>query len=124
MPLLPSAQQILDALPDAVLVLSEDGRVLYANREAEALFGYAAGELVDQPVQKLFVADKQLSDTSSRTPWVADLQIFPCTDGQTRSARTLDKGKKVLFVTAAIDGAPQSKDPVVLPSNPSCGRRS
>lgn len=47
-----------------------------------------------------------------------DLPLFPCTDGQTRTARALDAGKRVLFVTRAIEGEPASKDPVVVATEP------
>ncbi|MBS1149383.1 MAG: exonuclease SbcC, partial [Myxococcaceae bacterium] len=49
---------------------------------------------------------------------LAELPLFPCTDGELRSARTLDQGKKVLFVTARIDGASISKEPVVVAIEP------
>ena len=37
---------VLDHNPDAVMVLDPRGRVLYWNRAAEAIFGYAAAEAV------------------------------------------------------------------------------
>jgi|SRR5579875_750923 len=50
--LAPSA--ILDRLPDAVVVTSADGRIVFVNRLAERLFGYPREELLGQPVQLLW----------------------------------------------------------------------
>jgi diguanylate cyclase (GGDEF)-like protein/PAS domain S-box-containing protein len=45
---------ILEGLPDAVVASARDGRIVYVNALAEELFGYAASELVGQPVQSLW----------------------------------------------------------------------
>ena len=43
----------LDALPDAVLGVDRDGRIVLANSQADVLFGYGSGELVGQVVEVL-----------------------------------------------------------------------
>ena len=43
----------LEALPDVVLVVDHDGRILNANSHSEALLGYARSELIGQPVELL-----------------------------------------------------------------------
>src|SRR4051812_10382500 len=45
---------VLDGLPDAVVAAASDGRIVYVNELAEALFGYARGELIGRPVQILW----------------------------------------------------------------------
>lgn len=45
--------QVFDASPSGMLLVSADGTVRMANLEAERLFGYARGELVGQPVERL-----------------------------------------------------------------------
>src|SRR4051794_27622060 len=45
---------VLDGLPDAIVAAAEDGRIVYVNDLGEALFGYAAGELIGKPVQTLW----------------------------------------------------------------------
>jgi PAS domain S-box-containing protein len=44
---------VLEALPDAVLVVDADGNVALANRQAEATFGRGHGELPGRPVAEL-----------------------------------------------------------------------
>jgi PAS domain S-box-containing protein len=43
-------EQFLDFLPDAVLGLDADGRILFANREAENLFGFTREQLEAKPL--------------------------------------------------------------------------
>jgi diguanylate cyclase (GGDEF)-like protein/PAS domain S-box-containing protein len=45
---------ILEGLPDAVVASAADGRIVFVNRLAEELFGYAREELVGQPVETLW----------------------------------------------------------------------
>ena len=44
---------LLDSMPDAVVVVNEIGRVAFVNRQAEAMFGYEAQELVGGPLETL-----------------------------------------------------------------------
>jgi diguanylate cyclase (GGDEF)-like protein/PAS domain S-box-containing protein len=48
------AQAILDGVPDAVVAIGSDERVVFVNALAEQLFGYPAEELVGQPVRRLW----------------------------------------------------------------------
>jgi PAS domain S-box-containing protein len=43
----------LESLPNGVLVLGADGTIMFANRQLEEQFGYAAGRLTGQPVEIL-----------------------------------------------------------------------
>jgi diguanylate cyclase (GGDEF)-like protein/PAS domain S-box-containing protein len=45
---------VLDGLPDAIVAAASDGRIVYVNELAEALFGYPPGELIGKPVQTLW----------------------------------------------------------------------
>jgi protein-histidine pros-kinase len=44
---------ILDAAPDAMLVVDQQGRIVLANTQSELLFGYAPSELVGQKIEVL-----------------------------------------------------------------------
>jgi len=46
---------LLHETPDAIVVTSLDGNVLYWNNEAESVFGYSAAEAVGQPLETLIV---------------------------------------------------------------------
>jgi PAS domain S-box-containing protein len=45
--------QLLEFLPDAVIVCDRGGSIQYANRTTQALFGYEAAELVGRPMSVL-----------------------------------------------------------------------
>ena len=44
---------LLDAAPDATLVVSDDGTIAHANRRCEALLGYTPEQLVGRSVESL-----------------------------------------------------------------------
>jgi PAS domain S-box-containing protein len=46
-------QRLLEAVPDAIVVVASNGRVLWANTEAEVTFGWTRAELIGQPVEML-----------------------------------------------------------------------
>ncbi len=45
---------VLEGLPEATVAAGRDGRIVFANAHAEALFGYEHDELLGQPVQTLW----------------------------------------------------------------------
>jgi PAS domain S-box-containing protein len=44
---------LVEFAPDAMLVVDAGGRIVFANRMAEQVFGYAASELRDAPIERL-----------------------------------------------------------------------
>jgi PAS domain S-box-containing protein len=47
------ASALLEAAPDAMVIVSEDGRIQLVNQQVEKLFGYRREELLGQPVEQL-----------------------------------------------------------------------
>jgi len=47
---------LLEALPDALVIVDGDGRIVLANAQTQALLGYARQELLGQPVEMLVAA--------------------------------------------------------------------
>ena len=48
--------QLLEWLPDALVVVDEAGRIVYANRQAERLTGYRRSDLLGKPIELLVPA--------------------------------------------------------------------
>src|ERR1700722_8474538 len=46
-------RQLLDAAPDAMLVVGSDGKIEFANAQTDKLFGYAREELIGEPFERL-----------------------------------------------------------------------
>jgi len=77
-------RQLLDAAPDAMVVVDPGTSVVALNREAERLFGWVEGEVLGQPLswfippRFLHVLDAQLTDDESRRtlPKLAPVSLF------------------------------------------------
>ncbi len=50
------APEVLECLPDGVIVVGTSGRIVYVNRQAERLTGYRRGELLGRPIERLVPA--------------------------------------------------------------------
>ena len=48
-----SFRDLLDAAPDAMIVVNSDGKIMLVNTQAEKLFGYQRNELLDQTIEIL-----------------------------------------------------------------------
>jgi PAS domain S-box-containing protein len=49
----PAFEQVLDAVPDGILIVAADGRIASANRQATSLSGYTREDLLGMPVEDL-----------------------------------------------------------------------
>jgi PAS domain S-box-containing protein len=45
--------EILEAIPDAVIAVDREGKILHVNTQTEAMFGYSREELIGQPIEVL-----------------------------------------------------------------------
>jgi PAS domain S-box-containing protein len=50
---------VLEAMPDGIVVSDPEGRILFVNGQTEQLSGYARGELIGQPVDMLVPSQRQ-----------------------------------------------------------------
>jgi len=46
-------RRLLESAPDAIVIEGDGGAIVFANRQVEALFGYAETEIIGQPVELL-----------------------------------------------------------------------
>lgn len=58
---------LVDALTDGVVLSTEDGTLVLANRRAEDMFGYRPGELIGRPVESLVPAGLRVAHVTQRT---------------------------------------------------------
>ena len=68
---------ILEAAPDGILGVDEDGRIVLVNSEAERLFGYTHDELAGQPVELLVPRRFRDSHPARRADYMASPSIRP-----------------------------------------------
>lgn len=53
LPLEEISRELLDAAPDAIVVIDKNGRIVFANREAYRMFGYGPDQLLGSDVDRL-----------------------------------------------------------------------
>ena len=98
-------RSILDTATDGVIVLDADGRILSANRSAEALFGYEARELIGRPLPELLAPESEriAADYLERLKRNGVASVL--NDGREVIGRVREGGLVPLFMTLGrIDG--------------------
>jgi PAS domain S-box-containing protein len=63
---------LFEAVPDAMVCIAADGRMVLVNAEAERLFGYKREELIGQPVEILVPEDSRAAHPGYRAGFLAD----------------------------------------------------
>jgi protein-histidine pros-kinase len=63
---------LLEAAPDAMIIVDARGLIVLVNAQAERLFGYTREQLVDQPVEMLVPADLAARHMADRTGFMDD----------------------------------------------------
>jgi PAS domain S-box-containing protein len=86
----PFAWKLIDAAPDGVIVVEEGGRIVLANRVAEALFGYARGELLGVDVEELVPEQLRQAHVARRMEYGADPLSRPMGESRRLQGRCRD----------------------------------
>ncbi|HEX4901487.1 MAG TPA: PAS domain S-box protein [Acidimicrobiales bacterium] len=68
---------LVDAAPDAMVIVDPDGRIELVNSQAEAMFGYERGELLDRPVETLVPPRFRGHHPAHREAYVAAPKVRP-----------------------------------------------
>jgi PAS domain S-box-containing protein len=81
---------LLEAVPDAMVCIAADGRVVLVNTQAERLFGYKREELIGQLVEILVPDAARAVHPGHRAGYVADPRHRPMGTGMPLAARRRD----------------------------------
>jgi two-component system, NarL family, sensor histidine kinase DevS len=81
---------LVEAAPDGMLLVDEDGRITFVNHQVEALFGYERGELVGQPVEMLVPEAVEETHRDHRARYAARPGSRPMGVGLVLSGRRRD----------------------------------
>jgi PAS domain S-box-containing protein len=81
---------LLDAAPDAIVTVNEDGRIIQVNTRAEEMFGYQRDELIDKPVELLLPEQAREIHQIHRGGYVADPHTRPMGAGMELYGRRKD----------------------------------
>ncbi|MEQ1439589.1 PAS domain S-box protein [Fontimonas sp. SYSU GA230001] len=83
-------RDLLDAAPDAMVIIGTDGRITLINAQAERLFGYARDEMIGQPIELLIPQRFQLRHRQHRADYASDPRQRPMGSGLDLWARRKD----------------------------------
>jgi PAS domain S-box-containing protein len=72
---------LLESLPDAIVMVNTMGRIVLANSQAEKLFGYTPGELRGSPVETLIPSRFHSAHTGHRTDYSQHPRQRPMGEG-------------------------------------------
>ena len=81
---------LLDAAPDAIVVIDASGRIVFASQQAEALFGYGVDELVGLAVETLIPESDRAAHVQHRDHYIASPRRRPMGAGLDLLARRKD----------------------------------
>ncbi len=83
-------KQVLNAIPDSLLIIDAEGTVLWGNAQVEALLGYSADELVGQSVEVLVPESLRESPVSQRRHYMSAPALRAMADSADLKARAAD----------------------------------
>lgn len=86
----PTFQALLQAAPDAIVIVDVEREIVLVNRRAEELFGYESRELIGRPVEILLPEPLRAIHASHRTTYSADPHTRPMGLGLDLVARRKD----------------------------------
>lgn len=81
---------LLNAIPDAVVIVDEAGRIVELNSRTESLFGYGRDELLGEPVEMLLPERFHKAHESDREAYRDTPHVRPMGAGRTLLARHKD----------------------------------
>ena len=81
---------LLEVVPDAVVLVRRDGRIVYANAQAERLFGFAPGQLIDCTVEDLLPETSHASHREHREDFFRNPKVRAMGTGLELLARRQD----------------------------------
>ena len=61
-------EQTIGAVPESIVVVGEDGRIVHINERAGSLFGYHCDELLGKPIELLLPGRPLATIFGSKTP--------------------------------------------------------
>jgi PAS domain S-box-containing protein len=74
-------RELVDTIPDALIVIGEDGRIELVNRQAESLFGYSRGELLGTSIEQLLPHRFRQAHGEHRQHFAASPHVRPMGSG-------------------------------------------
>jgi len=101
------ARSALDAAPDAMIIIDDQGAIRFANRQVTALFGYAHDEITGQHIEMLMPERFRDRHIGHRQHYISNVRVRPMGDGLKLYGRRQDNSEFPLEISLspiAADG--------------------
>lgn len=102
-------RSVLEAIPDAVVVVTIDGRIVMLNAETRRIFGYPTEALIGRPIELLLPAALHAAHVQHRQDYVAHPHTRPMGTGLTLDGLRADGSPvavEVMLSTCDVDRRP------------------
>jgi rsbT co-antagonist protein RsbR len=73
--------RLLEAVPDAIVIIDGSGTIISSNKQAEHMFGYAPGALLGQPIEALLPERFRAAHHGHRSSYLASPRVRPMGSG-------------------------------------------
>ncbi|MGH2659500.1 MAG: putative bifunctional diguanylate cyclase/phosphodiesterase [Actinomycetota bacterium] len=100
---------LLVSAPGAILVVREDGRIVLANPQAEAIFGYEHDELIGRSVETLVPESLRAAHVRHRAGYLKDPTARPMGVGLDLAGRRKDGTEFPVEIGLSTFGTPQAR---------------
>lgn len=100
--------RLIDAAPDAIILIASNGEIVLANQRTEDIFGHSRSELIGQPVEVLLPVGQAEAHSRLRSRYTADPSVRPMGEGARFDGRHQDGttvGVNVSLSPMDLDGA-------------------
>ncbi len=84
------ARDLLEAAPDAIVVVDRSGRIVLVNSQTEKLFGYARADLIGQAIEMLVPETHRGRHVGQRDAFIAHPSVRPMGSAKDLSGRRRD----------------------------------
>ncbi|WP_437774547.1 PAS domain S-box protein [Sorangium sp. So ce1097] len=86
-------RQLIDAAPDAMVVVDDQARIVFVNIQTERMFGYPRGELIGQAIEILLPERFRRTHVARRSAFIASPKARPMGSGLELFGRRKDGGE-------------------------------
>lgn len=114
--------RLLDALPDAIVLVDQEGRITEVNTQARLMFGYERADMVGQPVEMLLPERHRAGHVGDRAAYARAPHVRPMGGMRDLVARHKDGREMPVDIRLAPYQAPEG--PLVVAVIRDCRRRA
>jgi len=104
---LSQSRQLLESVPDGIVIADRDGRIVRVNRQTETLFGYARDELLGRPVEMLIPQRLAGGHGENLRGYFAAPRIRPMGNGRELLARRKDGSEFAVDISLSPLATPE-----------------